>query len=263
MMKALLFLSILITSSLFGLDVKFCAISDQAKHASNQKILSAILDEELASISDRTPQNQAALLSSKIAEIAKKLLNKGFALDAYSNPKADENSLLSFDCFALWEGEGHGSIPLTFLVYVWPAEEYALQYNSSHPRNTYYGSIIHSHPISCALAVLDGTMVQKNYELAASQPLERVVRLKDEEVFQKCEGAVDDLASPFIHQLYAKGSGSKPSLSLHVYGLPSEEKVMASFTETKASHSYNRVLKEDGAVVVVQSTKAKESALVH
>jgi len=233
---------------IFGLDVKRCSISDEIKHAGNQKILSAVLTEELKPVQKRTAQEQAEYLTSRISEIAEKILKKGFAIDAYSNPKADVDSILAFDCFSLWEGESHDAIPLTFLVYVWPSEEYALQYNASHPRNRYYSSNIHSHPISCALAVLEGTMVQKNFELMAVHSVDRIVRQIGEETFQKGDGTVDDLSEPFIHQLYAKGNGAKPAISLHVYGLPSEEKVMASFQETSKSHSYSRIMEKDGVV---------------
>jgi len=254
-------LLLLIPILFFGLDVKFCAISDLAKHEANQKLLNSIIKQELAALGPKkTAAEQANYLSHRITQIANALLKDGFATDAYKNPQLEVNSVVSFDCFPLWEGENNQSIPLTFFVYVWPSEEFALQSNSSNPGNIYYGSIIHSHPIPCALAVLDGTLIQRNYELVASDSIDRVVRLTDEDVFQKCEGAVDDLSEPFIHQIYAKDSGSKPTLSLHVYGLPSQEKVMASFKETSSSHSYSRVLQKDGIVKVVSCIKGREFA---
>jgi len=162
------------------------------------------------------------------------LIELGFFESAYSIPEAGPDTLISFDCFSLWEGE---SIPATFLVYVWPSEEYALAFNSAHPKNTYYSSIIHSHPISCAFAVLKGSLSQGNYVLASADG-PRTVRLVDEDLFYRFEGSVDDLKQPFIHRLYSKGMGKTPALSLHVYGLSTEEKVMASFDETRAFHSY-------------------------
>lgn len=207
-MKTIFLLLLLATTSLFG----NCYIADAEKHAANQKLLSAIVAEELAHGAD---------LSANITRIADTLLKRGFHKEAYA---IDQSGILSFNCFPLWEG---GSVPLTFFVYVWPSEELALPYR-------YYASTIHSHPITCAFAVLQGTLFQKNYVIAH----EKTVRLIDEEAFSVGAGAVDDLQKPFIHQLYSKGSGATPCLSLHVYGLPSAEKVQQSFRDTAAEHTY-------------------------
>ncbi len=258
-MKKFVIVLACVISQLFGIEVKYCSIADEAKHLENQKILGAIIEKELGPVQKKSAEEKAVYLSSRVSEIGHQMLKRGFAIEAYGNPKADEGSLLAFDRFALWEGETHGSLPLTFFVYAWPSEEYALQYNASHPRNRYYSSCIHSHPISCALAVLEGTMTQKNYELIAAHSIDRVVRQIGEEVFQRGDGAVDDLSESFIHQLYAKGNGSKPALSLHVYGLPTEEKVMASFEETSAAHSYNRVMGKDGIVKVLPPLKEEST----
>lgn len=216
--------------------VSYCYVVDDAKHEYNRKLLHAIVEQELSALGPKkTAVDKAKYLSARISRIADKLLKKGFAADAYGIPPLEKNEAISFNYFGLWEGEAK-SIPITFLVYVWPSEELALKYNAE---DAYYASDIHSHPISCAFAVLDGVLHQKSYELVEK----RTVRLANEEVFKKCEGSVDDLNKPFIHQMYSKGTGAKPSLSLHAYGLSTVEKVMQSFEENSVMHSYNRIHK--------------------
>lgn len=233
MFKACLFLILLcqISPALFGFGMENCYVVDASKHESNQKLLIAIVKQELASLSPKkTPDEQAKYLGNRINQISDKLLKRGFAAEAYGIPELDENSIVSFNCFSLWEGK---SIPLTFFVYVWPSEELALKYNFADPLNRHYCSDIHSHPIPCAFAVLEGTFYQKNYVRS-----EGGVQFIGEEVFQKCEGSIDDLQEPFIHQMYSKGTGTKPALSLHAYGLSSEAKVMQCFDENSSQHSY-------------------------
>lgn len=233
-----------IPTKLFGLDVKYCYIKDIVKHESNQKVLKTILEQELAShVSNRDPADQANHLSSRITQIANAMLKNGFLAEAYKVPEFDRNSVVSFNCFALWEGDNNatGSIPLTFFVYVWPSEELALKYNPSEPLNFRYASIIHSHPIPCAFAVLQGALIQNNYEQVSSYSTDRSIRFIDEEIFREGEGDIDDLKKKFIHKLYNRGTYSKVCLSLHAYGLSSSEKVMACFRETLSKCSYEDV----------------------
>lgn len=221
---------------MFALDIKHCYIKDEVKHKYNQKLLEAILEQELAIYGlNGKPIDQANHLSRRITQIANALIKNGFLNEAYEMPKADQQSLIAFNCFALCEGKNkNNSIPLTFFVYVWPSKESALKYHKNDSQNHHYASPIHSHPLPCAFAVLDGTLIQKNYEIVTGQ----TVRLIEEERFQKGEGDVDDLKNPFIHQLYHPGTSSKLCLSLHAYGLDSAEKVMQCFRETRAEHSY-------------------------
>ena len=231
-----------VPATLLGLDVKYCYIRDIVKHEHNQKILKSILDKELVTLdSNKTFDDQANYLSARITKIANTLLIQGFSADAYAIPNFDQNSIISFYSFVLWEGEKNtsGSIPLTFFVYIWPSEELALKHNSSNPLNCLYSSIIHSHPIPCSFAVLQGSLVQKNYERIVSDPMVKIVRLINEDIFQKGEGDIDDLTKPFIHQLYSKNPDSKMCLSLHAYGLASEEKVMKCFRETLSDCTYD------------------------
>jgi hypothetical protein len=235
LMIRLLGLFLFVSFSCAALELKYCEISDLDLHAANQRHLKEIVEQELASLSPKiSSAEKGRILTRRIGRIAERLIEIGFFESAYAVPEADSDTLISFDCFPLWEGK---SIPATFLVYVWPSEEYALAFNSDHPKNTYYGSIIHSHPISCAFTVLKGSLSQGNYVLASADG-PRTVRLVDEDLFYRFEGSIDDLKQPFIHRLYSKGMGKTPTLSLHVYSLPTEEKVMASFKETRDSHSY-------------------------
>jgi hypothetical protein len=225
-------------NTLNALEIKHCYIKDSAKHESNQKLLKQILDEQLSVWSHMSSSAQAYHLSFRISQIAEKMLKYGFAVDAYEVPEIDQNSAVSFNHFTLWEGENNpGAIPLTFFVYVWPSEEFALKYNPCTTQNCFYASNIHTHPISCAFAVLEGTIIQNNYQPIGA-PGEHLVRLVCRDMFQRCEGEVDDAKNPpFIHQLFSKNT-PRMSLSLHAYGLSSGKKVMDCFKKTRSECSY-------------------------
>lgn len=218
-------------------ELKQCFIADLSKHETNQRILKAVLEEEIDLLHANRSVDKAHDLAQRISQIAQALSAKGFSSDAYQVPALDQNSIVSFNCFVLWEGEQNTgeSIPLTFFVYLWPSEELAQRYYSES-WNNYYTTNIHSHPIPCALATLEGTLIQKNYELV--DPVKRTVRLVNEESFKKYEASVDDLNAPFIHQVYSKGSGNALAVSLHAYGLPTEKQVMEAFKVNHDLHSY-------------------------
>src|SRR5947209_19821499 len=186
MFKTFCIYLLFIFSSLSGLEVRPCYVKDKVAHENNQKLLKLIVEEELAAGNE---------LSSRIKHIANELLKRGFVGDAYAVPPIDQNRLVSFYSFVLWEG---GTVPVTFFVYVWPSKAYALRYNPSHPENCRYGSNIHSHPIPCAFAVLKGSLTQNNYEAVYSKS----ARYVSSETFQKGEGDVDDIKNPFIHKLF-------------------------------------------------------------
>lgn len=201
----------------------------------NQQILRTVIENELSSLDAESPIDQANHLLERISHVAEELYVNGFSKDAYQVPSVDEHSIVSFNEFVLWEGK---QIPITFFIYVWPTREFAQKY-SSECWNCYYGSIIHSHPISCAFAVLEGVLIQRNFELVDAE--KKTARLTDEEVFQRFDGAIDQLGTPFIHQLYAKGTSSLPAITLHAYGLPTGKEVMDSFTTTYALHSFTEL----------------------
>lgn len=227
---------LMVPLTLLGLDVKYCSIGDPEKHAHNQQLLKVIIEKELSA---QEAKDQAHYLSANITKIASSLINQGFSAEAYVLPSPNPHSLLSFNCFALWEGKNNpsGEIPLSFFVYIWPSETAALKYNATSPQNHYYRSTIHCHPIPCAFAVLKGSLIQRNY--ACVNPMEKTVHLIDDETFRKGEGDVDDLTESRIHQLYTKDCDSGLCLSLHAYGLSSEEQVMKCFKDTLSDCTYN------------------------
>ncbi len=231
----LIILSSTTLTTLLGVDVKSCYIKDPFKHEANQKLLNSILDREFSYLSDTLPADQAIHLSESISKITKALVKGGFSADAYEVPEIDQNSITSFNCFTLWEGNKKvsGAIPLTFFVYVWPSEGLATCASKS-----LNASIIHSHPIPCAFAVLKGTLVQKKYELVTSSSLGNSIRFIDETIFCEGEGDIDALRNQFIHKLCNKSSSV--CLSLHAYGLPSSDEVMACFRDTESTCSYER-----------------------
>ena len=246
-MKPTLLILCLMSISLWGLEIKDCFIVDGAKHETNKDLLHAILDEELVRLNFSSSMEKADHLLRRISQIADRLLKSGFSVDAYSVPKIDANSVAAYNRFPLWEGDQSGKEPvsLTFFVYVWPSIEYALQYSPLDPLSSCYGTSIHSHPIGCAFAVLEGTLVQKSYERVFSTcSIQNGVRLIGEEVFNKLNGDVDDLERPFIHRIYCRGVGSTPAVSLHVYAMPTAGKVMECFEQTKTWHTYNCVVFE-------------------
>ncbi|MBS3904036.1 MAG: hypothetical protein KGZ39_01765 [Simkania sp.] len=235
---AILFV-LLFSNALFAFDLRYCLVVDASKHEANQKILKDILEQELASFNtEKTVADKADYLLGRVAQIAHALLRNGFSSDAYGLPDIDESSIAAYQRFALWEGAQNGveSIPLTFFAYVWPSSEFALQYNPTDPCNCRYLTLIHSHPISCSFSVLQGTLIQKNYELV--DRVDRMVRLISEESFQELGGSIDRLTGPiFIHQLHGAG-GFAPAVSLHAYGLATAEEVVRCFCETRSFHSY-------------------------
>lgn len=217
--------------------VKRSFISDFSKHEANQQILGAILEEEIDLLNAKRSVDKAHDLAKRISQIAEALSAKGFSIDAYQIPDIDQNSIVSFNHFVLWEGgqNRNESIPLTFFVYVWPSKELAQKYYKDS-WNSYYGTEIHSHPIACAFALLEGTLIERSYELI--DPAKRKVQLIHEERFEKFEGSIDDLNQSFIHQVYSKANGKAFAVSLHAYGLPTEKQVVEAFEENSHLHTY-------------------------
>jgi hypothetical protein len=197
------------------------SINDVAKHECNREILSSILEKELACCTLESPISQANFLSARICEIAQQLLKEGFLVEAYG---VNESSPRSFGYFVLWEGEKNRNeaIPLTFFVYVWPLGEAC-------------ATSIHSHPISCAFAVLHGVCVEKIFEPVENKRV-RCINLKK---FQIGQGEIDDSKEGFIHQLYGENSPSNLCISLHAYGLHSENQVMDCFRSTFQECTYH------------------------
>jgi hypothetical protein len=224
-------------TALFGANLNLCYIVNPSHHQFNQKLLAKLIDKELAALAGTSSTEQAAYLSTHLPRIAQELLHDGFLVDAYAVPAACSDSFLAFNSFPLWEGGDNGGIPLTFFIYAWPCEEWV---NSlAQENNSYYGSNIHSHPIPCSFATLQGALIQYNYALVPDQ--KRIVFRSGQERFPPGTGEADTLtqsSQPFIHQLVGSEAGSKPCLSLHAYGLPSSQEVLYCFRSTSKSHSY-------------------------
>lgn len=219
-------------SSVVGGELKHCYIKDQNKHANNQKLLKTIIDEELATHGQSMQASEKAnFLAIRISLIAKELIKKGFSAEAYAIPYLNSGSIVTFDCFTLWEGE-KDAIPLSFYMYIWPPVELALRYQDKNAPHC-YASIIHSHPIPCAFSVLQGTLIQKKYEVVDRS--RKHVRCVSLELFDLGKGEYDDLKQLSIHKLYTKGT---VCLSLHAYGVKSSEDISKCFGETLASHIY-------------------------
>jgi len=203
-MKKLLLL-ILLHVSIFA---KECYIQDMVKHKENQKLLQTILSENP---------------NEDINQIGARLLQRGFYTDAYAVPKLDDETLVEFNCFTLWEGKTR---PVTYFVYVWPSKEYA--------ESPYSASNIHSHPITCSFTVLQGSITQNNYEPIAEGS--KVVHKIGQKTFTIGTGDSDNANTPFIHRLC--NLESKTCISLHAYGEPTAKKVMETFRETSSKHTY-------------------------
>lgn len=234
-MKLLFVLTLLIPlfSSLLALNVTSCEIVDLSKHTYNQSILKKAVENELACLFNENPDTQAAHLRAKISQIGQELIRQGFWVDAYQIPQIDQHTVLSFNCFDLWEGK---HIPLTFFVYAWPSKDEALKWNADS-QNTRYCTAIHSHPIPCAFTVLFGILTQRSYETISGQG-DTKVRMISQERFEPGVGDVDELQDTFIHKLSNEESNSKICLSLHAYGLPTVQKVMSCFRETWGERVY-------------------------
>ncbi|MBS0629259.1 MAG: hypothetical protein JSS30_03435 [Verrucomicrobia bacterium] len=227
MKKLLLFL--LVQISVFAYELRECYIQDPIKHEENRQLLQEIIEEEL----DTSPEDPATYLSERINEIGVQLVQNGFHPDAYAVPEIDEYSVVSFDTFTLWEGKKH-SIPLTFFLYIWPTEQFALRYHPESPENWFYASCIHSHPIPCAFTVLKGALTQSNYE--AIDKKAKTARMIDKRTLIVGEGEVDDTKGMFIHRMI--NQGNVPCLSLHAYGELTAKEVSKQTVDFQAEHIY-------------------------
>lgn len=213
-----------------------CYLTSSELHTRNQIIFKRIVDEELKDVNG-TPEELAAHLNSRINILSRKLWERGFAPKAYATPAPQPGCPLSYAQFLLWEGASnrHKLVKTTFYIYAWPSEEFALTYESNSYR---YGSDIHSHPMTCAFTVLQGILYQKNFKFQGIVQQRKIVNLINEEVFAPGEGSLDDLGSPFIHQLYSKGGKNTPCLSLHSYGLSTEAEVRSCYYKSAKEHTY-------------------------
>lgn len=217
-----------------AVETRPCYIQDHVKHQKNKELLAAIIKEELYNL-NLNSYEKSRYLSNRIRQIAQKCIDRGLSIEAYQVPEIDFEKAASFKSFVLWEGAEQtiDSVPLTFFIYIWPSEKNILQYHGLHYRS--HKSNIHSHPISCALSVLSGSLTQRRF--CCVNPQSRTVQILQTDIFNVGEGDVDDLKEPFIHQLY-NSSDEPMSISLHAYGLSSEEEVRDCFEETFSECSF-------------------------
>ncbi len=220
--------------TLQSLEINPCYVKDGEKHQRNKEILASIIQEELSTL-NVTSDEKSRYLSNRIDQIARKLICRGFHKEAYQVPQINHQQAASFNCFALWEGASQtvDRIPLTFFIYIWPSEKSSQHYHGGSYHS--YQSNIHSHPISCALSVLCGSLTQRCF--SRTDPQNKVVKMVRTDIFNEGEGDIDDLKQPFVHQLCNKDH-EPMTLSLHAYGLASAEQVMNCFRETFAECSF-------------------------
>lgn len=219
----------------FADEVVRCSVKDTGKHGYNIRILKGIIEEELSAVPNYSSQQKADYLLAKTTAIARKLLQKGFCPEAYGMPEFNEMYPVSFTYFPVWEGERQ-QIPVTFLIYAWPAQRVALRYNPHSAWNCLYATPIHSHPIPCSLAVIQGSVVQTTFrtiEVGSTR-----VRPVVSRTLLVGEGEADDLKETFIHQIYSNDTYLDVSLTLHAYQLPTAAQVMNCFRVNSDSCTY-------------------------
>lgn len=221
---AFLFMGLLLISSvhLEAFDPHF--------HEMNKCIFAKAVESQLDLLQPKTPQQAACELSLHLPDIAKKALEDGFNPHIYFYKKSARTQELIYHAEEMWEGgkdRGQNpSIPLTFFVFIWPPEDLAKQTNA---QSCFYASSIHSHPISCALMVLSGSITQEMYQ---DCPLRKI----GEEVLKVGDFRFDDNNDPFIHRLVCRSSGTSPAITLHAYGAATTKEVDKIFEETRATH---------------------------
>jgi hypothetical protein len=224
------------------------------RHEANRTLCARILRKASHELPPSlTPRERADALSRKLDVLARELLSQGFDLNAYTYKRDATSPYVQFSMIALWEGgyECKPEIPLTLFIYVWPPEQFAqqlaIQRGAAHDESDkgYYASNIHSHPITCGVILLQGTLCQENYRAVKGWPF-KVARKENEEILAPGTISFDDGSLPFIHRLVCRDEGQTPAISLHGYGAPSERKVRHLFRENFERDSYQHILQENG-----------------
>lgn len=183
-----------------------------------------------------TPLDKAKFLSHKIDCIGRRILQEGVSLAHYV-PKRTPYGEFFFASTAIWEGISLG-IPLTFLIYAWPVESYALSINS---RNRWHKSNIHRHPISCALTVLKGSLEEENYKPVSGYSFNAAKLECVKNLSPGCLNVDDDPQKNFIHRIISRDKDNQITWSLHAYGLASAQEVMSCFDRTFDDCQYTSV----------------------
>jgi hypothetical protein len=225
-------------------------ICDSFTHHKNQQLCARIVQRKLQTYpTSFTPEESAHDLSLHLDHLAQDLLKHGLDLKAYSYGKCPGTPYLQFTMIPLCEGKTDvkPEIPLTLFIYVWPSENLAKRIAMSYrdreydPRENYYASHIHGHPLTCSLTVLKGTLCQENYRVIQGWPF-NIAKKNDEETLQQGMTAFDDNTSPFIHRLVNRNENCEPTFTLHGYGASTAKDVLNIFQATFNRYAYRSVL---------------------
>lgn len=211
----------------------------------NREIFDALLKEALESISRLSSREKAKSLSVRIGQIAKKALERGFDPTLYTYNVIQKSGYLAFSTHPLWEGQD--KVPVTFRIYVWPSESEAKSRDriAGDRENGFYRSNIHSHPIACALTVIEGSVLQRTF-VREDNSLPSAARLLEEKTLHLDEGEFDEADQPFIHQILCNDSRKKADVTLHCYHAPTEKSVDQIFSSTFREHSYTYTIDKNG-----------------
>ncbi len=222
-------------------------------HQQNQLLCNEVVKSISQTLpSSYTPKERADALCLQLDTLARKLLDQGLDLRAYSYEQTPDSPYLQFARIPLWQGayDIQPEIPLTLFIYVWPPEHLAKQAaainqpaSDQDPLQNHYATNIHGHPLACALTVLKGTICQENYQALEGWPF-RVVQKKDEEVMQVGMATFDDNQAPFIHRVLCRDQ--EPAITLHGYGAATAQIVREIFISNQENYSYPYILQENG-----------------
>jgi hypothetical protein len=210
-------------------------ILDLVKHARNQSICNQVMSQHLTLLHSFSPQKQAKQISRQVNRIAQELLAEGLDLTVYSYGTTPTHSVF-FSAHSLWEGQSvEPSIPLSLLIYAWPPENYAKQCHSPYLS---YSTPVHSHPISCAFTVLQGTLLQELFLPQLPLEIKKAKKIK-EEILSSGQVTIDEPSSFFAHRMVCQDQGKKTALSLHAYGAAKAADVQEIFRSTAPDYQYS------------------------
>lgn len=243
-MKKKLFFALAVVLAFVGARLAFSSstqigVENEVQHKKNKDILAKVIEKMLL----RYPE--ASEFSQHIGEIGKEALKEqGFSLSTYKYKKHPDTGELCFVTLPMWEGRDR--VPVTLFFYIWPSKEEALRTEKAID-NGYYASNIHSHPISCAFTVLQGSITQYEYTKDDSHLLMPVREVGKKKIHYG-EQEVDLNEAPFIHQLVFEDDSKKPAITCHVYGKSTALEVMETFRRTRGEHVYLHVISKDGEI---------------
>ncbi len=221
------------------------AAGDLGKHKANRQIIAKVMTEELALLpKGASDRERSIVIMQRLDKIAAKAVDHGLDLNAYSYVQVPNTPYLRFAVEGLWDGE-NSNLPLTLVIYAWPPKRYAQYCGGCCPDNCRYHSNIHGHPILCASTVLQGSIVEENFQCVKNDPFKAVRKVKAE-VHRKGHVSVDDNSDPYVHRMTCGDPGSQAAITLHAYGAKSFDEVFRIFRKTLDQDSYLHVLQPDG-----------------